>query len=70
MFKYYMTQRPAMPGAMPNKGLDSIEDLDPRETIPAIGKGAYSIVTYTRELTDREIYEYELTPYIDPAKEA
>lgn len=64
-YRYYMTQRPAMPGAMPNKGLEQIEDLDPWDIIPWLGKGAYSLITYTRPLTDKEISDYELTPDID-----
>lgn len=65
MEKYYMTQRPAMPGAMPKDGLDTIEDLDPRDVIPYIGKGAYALLYYTRPLTDKEVSDYELTPYED-----
>ena len=62
MYSYYMTQRPAMPGAMPREGLYSIEDLDPKEIIPEINDGAYALIIYTRKLTDQEVYDYELTP--------
>ena len=65
MYRYYMTQRPAMPGAMPKKGLDMIEDRDPDDIIPNLGKGAYAVITYTRKLTEQEISDYELTPYDD-----
>ena len=62
-YSYYMTQRPAMPGAMPSKGLEQIEDRDPDDFIRYLGKGAYAVITYTRKLTDKEVSDYELTPY-------
>lgn len=61
-FLYYMTQRPAMPGAMPKADLTDIRELDPAATIPEIGKGAYAVLTYSRPLTYQEIHDYELTP--------
>ena len=65
LHRYYMTQRPPMPGAMPQKDLFLIEDLDPRDEIPYLDKGAYALVAYTRPLTDQEIREYELIPEDD-----
>lgn len=62
LYRYYMTQRPPMPGAMPQKDLFLIEDLDQRDVIPYLGKGAYAMIAYTRPLTDKEIKEYELVP--------
>lgn len=61
MYYYWCTQRPAGPGAMP-RGVVTIENLDPDKVIPEIGKGAYSLAGYDRELTAHEVYEYELTP--------
>lgn len=63
MHKYYMTQRPPMPGAMPKLGLVDIQDLDPNEIIPEIGKGAYALLTYSQSLNGKAICDYELTPY-------
>lgn len=61
-FLYYMTQRPAMPGAMPKANLTDICELDPTATIPEINRGAYAVLTYSRPLTYQEIHDYELTP--------
>lgn len=61
-FLYYMTQRPAMPGAMPKADLTDICELDPAATIPEINRGAYAVLTYSRPLTYQEIHDYELTP--------
>ena len=63
MSKYYMTQRPPMPGAMPKIGLVDIQDLNPNDIIPEIGKGAYALLTYSQPLSGKDICDYELTPY-------
>lgn len=57
---YYCTQRPAYPGAIP-RGVIDIEEMDPDVPIKEIGKGAYNLIKYDRELTNAEIYQYELT---------
>ena len=62
MATYYVTQRPAGLGAVPKRGLVDVLALDPRVIIPKIGRGAYSKVTYNRELTREEVEQYELTP--------
>lgn len=59
MFKYYMTQRPAMPGAMPKEGLMEIEDFDPTKPIDGVGR-AYARLTYNRQLSEKEVFSYEL----------
>ena len=51
-----------MPGAMPREGLETIEDRDPLDIIPWLGRGAWSVVKYNRKLTDEEVRSYELTP--------
>ena len=61
-YRYYMTQRPFMPGAQPYDGLIGHEDLDPYVTVPEIGRQAWTMLTYDRELTDKELRDYELTP--------
>lgn len=63
MARYYMTQRPPMPGAMPKQGLVDIEDLDPDNIIPEIGKGAYAFPTYSEPLNRKSVCDYELTTY-------
>ena len=66
MYRYYMTQRPPMPGALPTNGLENILTLDPQETVPQIGKGAYALLEYSRPLTGAEISAYELTDSTRP----
>lgn len=59
---YYMTQRPAQPGAQPKKGLTDIQAFDSRTFIPSIGREAYALLTYDRVLTAEEVRDYELVP--------
>lgn len=58
--EYYCTQRPAVPGAIP-RGVVGIIELNKENVIPEIGKGAYSIAIYDRELSLQELRDYELT---------
>ena len=62
MYSYYMTQRPPMPGAMPTEGLEFIDENTQLRFINEIGREAYARLTYNRELTDKEITDYELVP--------
>ena len=62
MYTYYLTQRPAGPGALPQFGLNEIESYDEKSYVPDIGREAYAQATYTRPLTLDEIDQYELTP--------
>ena len=62
---YYMTQRPPMLGAMPKEGLVRWEMLDDdgrRVFCDKIGLEAYAKLEYSRELTEKEISDYELVP--------
>lgn len=62
---YYMTQRPPMPGAMPKEGLlhwEMLDDDGNRVFCDKIGLEAYAKLEYSRELTEKEISDYELTP--------
>lgn len=58
--RYYMTQRPPMPGAFPG-GADVTEYMEPR-MIPEIGREAYAMLEYDHELPAELVGEYELTP--------
>lgn len=58
-YKYYCVYRPACPGAIP-RGVVNIQNLDPNEFVAEIGKGAYSVITYDRRLTEKELYDFEL----------
>lgn len=58
MKAYGMSMRPRMPGAQPRDYKDW-EDFDDRSTLPS-GESVWSILWYTRDLTDEEIRGYEL----------
>ena len=59
---YYTLFRPPMIGAIPRHGLTEIDDFDERKFVPSIGREAWGKVTYNRELTNKEISDYELMP--------
>lgn len=59
---YYMTQRPFSIGAQPKDGLVEAEDFDGKKYIEDIDSRAWSRIVYDRELTEQEIYQYELVP--------
>ena len=58
MYAYGMKFRPRQPLAQPNDYIDWL-DYDDRRKLSS-GDEVWSILWYTRELTDREVYEYEL----------
>lgn len=60
-YTYYITQRPYDIGCQPQEGLIAVESFDLKTYIDAIGRAAWSRLTYDRELTDDEIETYELT---------
>lgn len=64
MYGYYMTMRPAGPGAQPRDGLVNIIDLNPDRIIPHIRRGAYARLEYDRPLTEKEQRDYEIIPDI------
>ena len=59
-YRYYCKYRPPMPGAIPRKGLKWIVDFDERQSFDGVECWGY--VYYDRELTEREVREYELRP--------
>lgn len=61
MIRYYLTQRPPAPGAIP-AGARAVADYDEPAYIHSIGKTVHGWAEYDRELTDREIEDYELVP--------
>ena len=64
---YYMTQRPPMIGAMPKEGLVrwvAFDDDGHKVFCEKIGMEAYAKLEYSRELSEQEINDYELTPEI------
>lgn len=62
MFTYFSTHRPAGPGACPVAGLVNVTALDPADVVPQLGRGAWSRLDYSRQLTPEEVQRYELTP--------
>lgn len=65
-YEYYMTQRPAGPGAQPKDGLVSVVDLDPSVNNPIIKRPAYALLEYDRPLTHEELLIYSILPAISP----
>lgn len=63
--RYFMTQRPAEPGAMPSTGL--LEIL-PGEQPEWLAKHVWNVLIYDRELSRREVRDYELTPDCPPVE--
>lgn len=53
-YKYGCLYRPAMPGAVPSSGLESVRDVDKTKT------GVWSVCTYSRDLTTEEIEGFEM----------
>lgn len=62
MYTYYLTQRPASIGCYPKEGVVMVENFDSKKHVEEIGRQAWAKVTYGRELTQKECYDYELTP--------
>ena len=59
-YKYYCVHRPPMPGAIPNRGIIEIKDNDRRERMEGSPCDVWGYVVYDRELTEKEISDYEL----------
>lgn len=63
MYRYYLTERPPMIGAMPKNGLKKVVDYDKKIVIPFGNENVlacYGCVEYDRELTESEVSNYEL----------
>lgn len=65
MYKYYLTKRPATPGAIP-AGATEVINYDNKTYINIIGREAWAVVVYPEALTDQTITDYELTPEQEP----
>lgn len=59
--RYYSTQRPVAPGTYPRKGAQEVVNFERRVHVKAIGRPAWGYIIYDRELTDKEVEDYELT---------
>ena len=60
--KYYSRMRPVMPGSYPREGVTNIHNFDDREFVQEINSEAWGYIEYDRELTEKEVADYELTP--------
>ena len=63
MYTYYSTLRPVSIGTYPKKGMVDFENFDKRRYVSAIGREAWGILYYDRELTREEMENYDLVPH-------
>ena len=62
MYHYYLTQRPPSIGTYPREGVVAVEAYDGKKVVADIGRMAWGKVTYAEPLTERQVYDFELTP--------
>lgn len=65
LYKYYSTQRPVDIGTFPkpqHNAPDEIKNFDKRILVEDGAFLAWGYITYTRPLTEQEIFDYELRP--------
>ena len=62
-YVYYSTQRPIAPGTHPKEGVIQLHNYDKRSPVhtPTGIKDAWGYLIYNRELTLKEVCDYELT---------
>lgn len=59
-YRYWLTLRPAMPGTIPTKNLDRIENYDYRRFDKDAGREVWGYVEYKTPLSDKEVFDYDL----------
>ncbi len=59
-YRYWLTLRPAMPGTVPTKNLECVENFDSRAYSEEAGREVWGYVEYSEPLTDKQVAEYEL----------
>lgn len=59
MYRYYLTQRPPVPGAVPNKKGMEVEDYGTKQYVGG-GMYAWGRADYPQKLKPEEQYRYEL----------
>lgn len=59
IYRYYCLYRPPMPGSIPS-GSIHVHCYDFRQPVPESGREAWGYAEYTRELSPKEIQDYEL----------
>ena len=65
VYMYYCPMRPPMPGAVPRDGLEYVHEYDSRIGVSLIGRMVWGYAVYSRELTEKEVSDYELIPSPD-----
>lgn len=60
LYRYYCPMRPPMLGAIPKSGLVSVHCFDMREFTEAAGREVWGWAEYNRELSENDVYNYEL----------
>lgn len=64
MFRYYLTQRPPMPGTFPNTPENKVwgvESFEERRLVPMLHRQAWGYVEYKAPLTRQQMKDYELS---------
>lgn len=59
-YRYWLRLRPAMPGTVPTKNLDRIENFDFRKFDERAGREVWGYVDYTAPLDEKQIGGYDL----------
>lgn len=60
MYRYWLISRPAMPGTVPTRNLERIENFDRRAYDENAGREVWGYVEYSEPLTEKQVSEYEL----------
>lgn len=60
--KYYSRMRPVSPGTYPRGGVSEIVNFDYKQLCEEIQTEAWGYIEYDRELSQKEVEDYELTP--------
>lgn len=60
MYRYWLILRPAMPGAIPTKGLENVVNYDHRTYEESIGRDVWGYLEYSEELSKSDIDDYDL----------
>lgn len=59
MFRYYLTQRPPMPGTFPRFAANVVS-FDDRKEVPNLTSRAWGYAEYEAPLTHKQVRDYEL----------
>ena len=60
-YRYFSTMRPVSIGTYPNNGnVVEIHNFDSREMVKSIGREAWGYIDYSKPLTEKEAFSYDL----------